>query len=86
MAKYKEYGYDIEDGVGIISERTIEIKESAFWCCENLTSIIIHSSVTKIWKCAFLGCTSLTEVRIPKGCRVDKDAFYNCPNVQIIRY
>ena len=62
MAKYKEYGYDLQDGVDIILEGTIEIKKSAFWCCEHLT-----------------------EVCIPKGCEVDKDAFEDCPNVQIIR-
>ena len=30
MARYKEYGYDIKDGVGIIPEWEMEIEEWAF--------------------------------------------------------
>ena len=35
---------------------------------------------------AFSGCSSLTEVRIPKGCYVHGYAFEDSPNVKIIRY
>ena len=47
---------------------------------------IIPPSVTKIGDCAFSGCSSLTEVRIPKGCNVHKSAFKDCPKVKIICY
>ncbi len=40
----------------------IEIEESAFFLCNNLTSISIPKSVTKIDRKAFLGCFNLTEV------------------------
>ena len=63
-----------------------EIGEETFYDCSSLTSITIPPSVTKIGWYAFYGCSSLTEVRIPNGCNVDKSAFWNCPNVQIIRY
>ncbi len=109
MAKYKEYGYDIQDGKAIIPEWETEIKERAFedckeltsvefpqWIkkigkeafseCSNLTEITLPEWVEEIGERAFSGCSSLTEVRIPKGCNVHKDAFYDCPNVQIIRY
>ena len=31
MAKYKQYGYDIQNGKAIILEWETEIKEEAFW-------------------------------------------------------
>ena len=109
MAKYKKYGYDIQDGKAIIPEWEAEIKEEVFkdckeltsvelpqwirkirgWAfcgCYNLTEITLSEWVEEIGDCAFSGCSSLTEVRIPIGCNVHKDAFYDSPNVQIIRY
>jgi hypothetical protein len=86
MAKYKEYGYDIQNGKAIIPEWETEIGWDAFDGCSSLTSITIPESVTEIRGYAFEGCSSLTEVRIPKGCNVDDDAFENCPKVKIIRY
>ena len=39
MARYKEYGYDIKDGVGIIPERETEINGWAFEGCKKLKHI-----------------------------------------------
>ena len=49
MARYKEYweyGYKIKDGVGIIPEWEMEIKEGAFEGCTKLKRIDIRY---KIW-------------------------------------
>ena len=53
MARYKEYGDDIKDGVGIIPEWEMEIKEWAFQGCEELKRIDSPQWVTKIGKYAF---------------------------------
>ena len=65
MARYKEYGYDIQNGRAIIPERATEIEVEAFMNCEELKSITIPPSVTKIWHSAFSGCSSLTSISIP---------------------
>ena len=59
MARYKEYGYDIKDGVGIIPEWEMEIKEEAFKGCMELKRIDCHQWVTKIGKSAFSCCENL---------------------------
>ena len=82
MAKYKEYGYDIQDGKAIIPEWETEIKEEAFKYCKELTSIIIPPSVTVIGSCAFSGCSSLTSITIPPSVtEIRKYAFYGCTNL-----
>ena len=67
MAKYKEYGYDIQNGKAIIPEWKTEIKEEAFEYCKELTSISIPPSVTSIGGYAFNGCYGLTSVTIPNS-------------------
>jgi type I site-specific restriction-modification system R (restriction) subunit len=46
----------------------------------------ICDAIADVSDWAFSGCSSLTEVRIPKGCYVDEEAFVDCPNFQISRY
>ena len=65
MARYKEYGYDIQDGKAIIPEWETEIKEEAFRDCEELTSVEFPMWIKKIGKRAFWGCSSLTSITIP---------------------
>lgn len=75
MARYKEYGYDIQNGKAIIPEYETDIKDEAFENCEELTSVESPLWIRKIGGLAFGGHSSLTEVRIPKGCHVDDSAF-----------
>ncbi|MGI6204554.1 MAG: leucine-rich repeat domain-containing protein [Anaerovoracaceae bacterium] len=52
------------------------IGESAFECCESLTSIDIPDSVTSIGDRAFYACHSLTSVNIPDSVvSIGEDAF-----------
>ena len=62
-----------------------KIGDWAFSRCSSLKNITIPPSVTKIEDGAFNGCSSLTSISIPRACKVGKYAFYDCPNVQIIR-
>ena len=48
LARYKEYGYDIQDGKAIIPEWETEIKEEAFKDCKELTSVELPQWIKKI--------------------------------------
>ena len=66
MARYKEYGYDIQDGKAIILEWETEIKVGAFEDCIELTSVVIPQWVRKIGKDAFYGCKNFESVVLPE--------------------
>ena len=62
-----------------------EIKEHAFWDCENLESVTIPDSVTKIGEYAFLGCDSLKSVDIPDSVtEIGNNVFYGCDSLKHI--
>lgn len=85
MARYKEYGYDIKDGVGIIPEWETETKELAFLGCDELKSIDFPQCVTKIGEGAFHDCSSLTSVSIPPSVtEIGDSAFSRCSNLTSI--
>ena len=75
-----------------IPDSVTEIGSCAFCDCSSLTSVIIPPSVKEIkeggilFPGTFEGCSSLTTVKVSKKTKIAKDAFDNCPNVQIIRY
>ena len=63
---------------GLKKYRVVSIEDSAFFSCENLTSIIIPSSVTSIGEWAFYG-TGLTSVTIPNSViSIGESAFKKC--------
>ena len=85
MTKYKEYGYDIQNGRAIIPEWATEIEVEAFMNCEELKSITIPPSVTKIWSRAFSGCSSLTSISIPPSVtEIGNWAFSRCKSLTSI--
>ncbi len=61
------------------------IGEKAFYGCENLKSIIIPESVTKIADNAFYDCESLMTVEIPNSViEIGKNAFFGCYGLNAI--
>ena len=58
-----------------------EIYDVAFQYCENLTSVIIPETITKIGACAFMG-TNLRQVNIPSSVKIiNNAAFRECSNL-----
>lgn len=58
------------------------INGSAFWCCRNLSNIIIPNSVKSIGGYAFYGCKSLTSIHIPESViSIGNNSFLNCDNL-----
>ena len=69
----------------IIPSSVTSIGNSAFYGCNELTSITIPNSVTSIGKYAFYECTSLTTVTIGNGVtRIGDDAFSDCTGLTSI--
>ncbi len=57
----------------------------AFYNCNNLTSVVIPSTVTSIAEYAFSGCSSLTNIEIPNTITTIKGyAFQNCSTLTSI--
>ena len=58
------------------------IGDSAFYDCNNLTSVVIPNSVTTIGSSAFYGCNNLTSVVIPNSVTtIGSSAFDGCNNL-----
>jgi hypothetical protein len=66
-------------------DRVVEIGESAFVDCKNMTSVIIPDSVTSINGSAFRGCTGLTSIFIPDSVTsIDENTFSDCAGLTSI--
>ena len=78
MARYKEYGYDIQNGKAIIPEWETEIKEEAFKYCKELTSVEFPLWIKKIGKEAFWGCWNLTEITLPEWVEEIGEGAFSC--------
>lgn len=63
----------------VIPNSINRIEESAFWGCEELTSIVIPNSVTSIGIWAFAWCKALSSVTIPSSiASLDNSVFKGC--------
>ena len=68
-----------------IPNSVTSIGNSAFYECDNLTSIIIPNSVTSIGNSAFSYCEKLTSITIPNSVTsIGENAFSSCTNLKSI--
>ena len=77
-------GYKGEKPAGeiTIKDGTKGICQRAFSRCEEITKVILPSSVQYIRYSAFYGCTSLTDISLPEGLLYINDrAFGNCSSL-----
>ena len=63
------------------------IGNSAFYNCNNLTSIVIPAGVTSIGNRAFSGCSSLASIVIPAGVTsIGEYAFWDCSSLASVTF
>ena len=71
----------------IDGSKVTEIGDSAFWDCEELTSVIIPKGVTTIGVSAFSGCNELRSIIIPDSVTtIGAFAFFNCTRLKNIEF
>lgn len=62
-----------------------EIGNNMFMDCDNLSAIVLPSTVTKIKADAFVNCHSLAILNLPESCKeVDNNAIHHCNDLQSI--
>ena len=81
MEEY-EYASDqpwrrIQDNIKavVVVDGVTRVSSNVFLRCENIASLSFPASMKSIGESAFLGCTSIVEIEIPRGVEVGKDVF-----------
>lgn len=82
---YQYKGTLPENSKLVLRENTKSIADNAFYCCSELISIDIPSSVKVIGGFSFYGCTNLTSIVIPNSVtEIGELAFEDCSNLTSI--
>jgi hypothetical protein len=78
-------GIDKHVNIVIIGGNTTSIGNDAFYCCSNMTNIVIPDSVTSIDEYAFASCSSMTNIVIPDSVTsIGEFAFADCVSMTSI--
>lgn len=79
-------GESIEEGLRI-PESIKSIKPGAFYCCQNLKTLIIPEGVTEIGENAFSSCKKLTNVKLPSSLlTIHNYAFRGCEELETVTF
>ncbi len=71
----------------VLPETVLEIGESAFNGCTNLTSVIFGSQLKKIGNNAFYNCEGLTDIYLPDYMEeIGENTFANCKNIANVHF
>ena len=71
-----------KQGTYVIPNSVIDIRENAFWGCQNITSVVISDDVENIGDQAFYDCINMTAVSMGNNVEnIGEGAFYNCSNM-----
>lgn len=75
----------ISDGVTSLYYDKSNVSNGVFSFCENITSIELPASLTRIEADEFRSCTKLTSITIPDGVTyIGARAFLNCPSMKTL--
>ena len=59
------------------------IKENTFNGCSSLVNVTIPPNLVSIEAYAFRCCESLKQIKISSNTKINKDAFSDCPSLEI---
>lgn len=61
-----------------------KIRNNAFYCCQQLTSITLPNGLIEISDSAFIGCEGLTTIEIPDSVKTIGSAFIGCTELTTV--
>ncbi len=71
-------GVDVLKIENLVVQNVSSIGNRTFKELENLKTVVIHESVTRIGEGAFYGCKNLKEVRVLGPAAIEREAFWGC--------
>lgn len=63
-----------------------KIDSNAFYCCDNLKSVVLHDGLEELGGCVFLGCKSLENLEFPNTVKIiESNTFDDCLNLKSVK-
>ena len=86
VSNKSDYKYDIAVIPSLYNNKPVrEIKDRAFFGCNNVSSIYFSNSITSIGNYAFYGCSSLASLAIPDSItKIEDFSFQSCTSLKYL--